>query len=121
MAIGPVGGICYFKVDGMQYELRAEFEIQPNTTENDWMANQDGSQVFTQKAVTPYFQMKISDSSGLSVQALNQIEGATLTAELINGKVYTLQQAAQWGETKLDTTKGEITYKAGGVACFERL
>lgn len=121
MAIGPIGGICFFKVNGLQYQLRGEFEVQPNATENEWMANQDGSQVFTQKAVTPYFQMKISDSDGLSIQALNQVEGATLTAELINGKVYTLIQAAQWGETKLDSVKGEITYKAGGVACFEQL
>lgn len=120
MAVGPIGGICFFKVNGLQYQLRGEIEIQPNTTENDWLANQDGSQVFTQKAVTPYFQLKISDSDGLSIQALNGIEGVTMTAELINGKVYTLVQAAQWGETKLDAAKGEITFKAGGAACFEQ-
>lgn len=121
MAIGPIGGIAFFKIDGLQYQLRGELEIQPNTTENDWIANQDGTQVFTQKAVTPYMQMKVSDSDSLSVQALNAAEGVTVTAELINGKVYALQQAAQWGETKLDTVKGEITFKIGGVACYEML
>lgn len=121
MAIGPVAGIAFLKFNGLQYQLRGEFEIMPNTTENEWIANQDGSQVFTQKAITPYFQMKISDSGGLSVQQLNQIEGSTMTAELINGKVYTLVQASQWGETKLDSMKGEITAKFGGAACYELL
>lgn len=121
MAIGPIGGIAFFKINGLQYQLRGELEIMPNTTENEWMANQDGTQVFTQKAVTPYMQMKISDSDQLALHALNAAEGVTVTAELINGKVYSLQQAAQWGEQKLDTVKGEITAKFGGVACFELL
>lgn len=121
MSIGPVGGIAFFKINGLQYQLRGELEIQPNTTENEWIANQDGTQVFTQKAVTPYMQLKVSDDQGLSVQALNAAEGVTVTAELANGKVYTLQQAAQWGEVKLDTVKGEITFKIGGVACYEAL
>lgn len=121
MSIGPVGGIAFFKINGLQYELRGELEIMPNTTENEWLANQDGTQVYTQKAVTPYMQMKVSDSDQLSLQALNAAEGVTITAELINGKVYTLLQAAQWGEQKLDTTKGEITAKYGGVACYEQL
>lgn len=121
MAIGPIGGICFFKVNGLQYQLRGELVIMPNTTQNEWIANQDGSQVFTQKAVTPYMEGKISDSDGLSIQALNHIEGANLTAELSNGKVYALQQAAQWGEIKLDTVKGEITAKFGGAGCYELL
>lgn len=121
MAIGPSGGIAYLKLNGLQYQLAGELEVMPNTTENDWMANQDGTQIFTQKAVTPYMQMKIRDSGGLSVQALQAIQGATITAELINGKVYTLQQAAPWGEIKEDTVKGEITAKFGGVACYEQL
>ena len=121
MAIGPVGGTAFFKVNGLQYELRGELMIQPNITENEWVANQDLTMVFTQKGVVPFMEMKISDTSQLAIQALNAIEGATITAELINGKVYTLQQAAQWGETKLDTAKGEITFKAGGTACYEQL
>jgi len=120
MAIGPIGGIAFLKFNGLQYQLRGEWEIMPNATENEWMANQDGSQVFTQKAVTPYMTGKISDSDGLSIQALNAIAGATMTAELINGKVYTLVQASQWGETKLDSVKGEITVKFGGTACYEQ-
>lgn len=120
MAVGPIGGIAYVKVNGLQYALRGELTIQPNATENEWIANQDGTQVFTQKAVTPYMEMKISDSDGLSIQDLNNIQDATITAELINGKVYTLRQGAQWGETKLDAAKGEITWKCGAVSCVEQ-
>ncbi len=43
MAVGPIGGIAFLKINGLQYQLRGELEVQPNTTENDWMANQDGS------------------------------------------------------------------------------
>jgi hypothetical protein len=121
MTIGPTGGTAYLKINGLQYELRGELEIQPNTTQNEWIANQDTTQVFTQKAITPYMAMKISDSGGLSVQQLNAVQGATITAELISGKVYSLQQAATWGEVKLDTEKGEITAKFGGNACYENV
>jgi hypothetical protein len=121
MAFGPVGGTVYFKLNGLQYGLRGDLEVQPNTTENEWIANQDGSQVFTQKAVTPYISAKLSDTGGLSIQALAAINGVTMTAELINGKVYTLVGAAPWGEIKDDTTKGEVGAKFGGVACFEKL
>ncbi len=121
MAFGPVGGTLFLKFNGLQYQLRGELEVQPNMLENEWLANQDLSQVYTQKAVTPFISGKFSDSGGLSVQALQGINGVTMTAELVNGKVYTLQGAAPWGEFKLDTVKGEITAKFGGVACFEKL
>lgn len=119
MAIGPSGGIAFFKINGLQYALRGELEVQPNVTENEWIANQDGSQVFTQKAVTPYISFKGSDTSGLSIQQLNAAQGATVQAQLVNGKQYVLQQAAPWGEFKLDSVKGEVTGKFGGVACYE--
>lgn len=119
MAIGPIGGVAFLKIDGLQYELRGELEVQPNTTENEWMANQDGSMVYTQKAVPPYISGKFSDTSGLSVQRLQGVAGATVQGQLVNGKQYVLQQASSWGEFKLDTVKGEITGKFGGAACYE--
>lgn len=120
MAIGPSGGIAFLKINGLQYQLSGELEIQPNTTQNEWEANQDGSIVFTQKAVPPYMAMKIRDSGSLSVQQLNGVQGATIQAQLINGKQYVLQQAGAWGEFKEDTVKGEITAKFGGLACYEQ-
>lgn len=120
MAVGPIGGIAFIKINGLQYQLRGELEVSPNTTQNEWEANQDGTMVYTQKAVVPYIQCKFSDSSSLSIQALNAVAGATVQAELINGKVYVLQQAAAWGEFKEDAVKGEITGKFGGVACYEQ-
>jgi Phage tail tube protein len=119
MAVGPIGGTAFLKINGLQYQLKGELEIQPNITQNEWEANQDLSVVFTQKGVVPYMAMKISDSGGLSIQALNNVSGATIQAQLINGKQYVLQQAGAWGEFKDDTTKGEISAKFGAVACFE--
>ncbi len=121
MAIGPIAGIAFFKINGMQYQLRGELEVQPNSTENDWIANEDLTNEFTQKAVTPYISGKFSDSGSLSIQQLNAVQGVTVTADLINGKTYTLLQAAPWGEFKLNTANGEIVGKFGGKKCFEQL
>jgi hypothetical protein len=121
MAIGPIGGVAFVKLNGLQYELRGDLEVQPNTTENEWMANQDGTMVYTQKAVPPFISGKFSDTGGLSLQQMNAAAGITITAELINGKVYTLQQGAAWGEFKLTAASGEVTGKFGGVACYEVL
>ncbi len=119
MAVGPAGGIAFLKINGLQYQLSGELEIQPNTTQNEWEANQDGTVVFTQKAVVPYLSMNIRDSGSLSVQALNGVQDATVQAQLINGKQYVLQRAGAWGEFKEDTVKGEITGKFGGAGCYE--
>lgn len=120
MSVGPIGGTAFIKINGLQYQLKGELMIQPNATQNEYEANQDLSIVFTQKGVVPFMEMKLSDSDGLSIQQLQEVQGVTITAELINGKVYTLQQAGIWGEVKLDTVKGEITAKFGGSACYEQ-
>lgn len=121
MAFGPSGGIAFVKFNGMQYQLRGELTVQPNMTELDWMANQDGTIVYTEKAVVPYMEMKISDSGGLSVQQISAMRGVTIQAEQNNGKTYMLQQGSPWGEIKTDTVKGEISVKFAGLACYERL
>lgn len=120
MAIGPVGGVAYFKANGMQYTLRGELMIQPNSTQNEWDVNADNTTYFTQKPLVPFMQMKIGDSGGLSIQQLAALQGITITAELLNGKVYTLQGASPWGDFTLDAIKGEITGKFGCTACYEQ-
>lgn len=121
MAFGPTGGVAYLKVDGLQYTLRGQLKIQPNTIESDWIANQDGTVTYMDKSVVPYMEMTLSDTGGLSLQQLSQIRNATVLAQLVNGKMYTLQQAGFWGAAEDDTEKGEVKAKFGGVACYETL
>jgi hypothetical protein len=121
MAVGPTGGVAFLKFNGLQYQLRGQLKVQPNMTEAEWIANQDRTITYTEKAVVPYIEGTLSDSGGLSVQQLSRIRGATVLAQLSNGKQYTLQQAGTWGEVADDTEKGEIKVKFGGASCYEQL
>lgn len=121
MAVGPTGGIAFLKINGLQYQLRGQLKIQPNLTQAEGIANQDGTVTHTDKAVVPYMEMTLSDSGGLSVQALGSVRGATVLAQLVNGKQYTLRQAFTEGEVTDDTEKGEIKVRFGGAGCLEGL
>jgi hypothetical protein len=87
MAIGPMGGLAYLKLDGNQVQLRGSWKIQPYLYENEGVAGQDGVHGFIQKVIIPYMEGDLSDSGGVSITALKAFTG-TVTCELDNGKVY---------------------------------
>jgi hypothetical protein len=119
MASQAIGGTAFLKVDGAQVQLRGNFKVMPNLTENTGVAGADGIHGYTQKYVMPAIEADISDSGGLSVTALQNITSSTITLELVNGKQYVLANAWYSGQATLDAVVGQVPVRFEGTSCME--
>lgn len=110
-----IGGIAYFKIDGAQYSIRGKFEVMPLTEKKTGVVGQDGPQGFTRAPLMPGFKGTITDLGGVSVQALQDLEDATMTLECDNGKVWTLQGGYLEGEISVNTEEGSYDAEFRGM------
>lgn len=112
-------GTLYLRIDGVQQALQGSFKIQPNVWQRKPREGQSGPLGPTQKAVTPYIKGELDDQGDVSIQALQNITNSTITAELVNGKTYTLS-GAWWGDdAEIDTEAGKVAVSFYGSACIE--
>lgn len=122
MAVAAIAGIAFLKVDGVQYDLRGNFKVMPATVERTGVAGGDGAvHGFTQKGLVPSIEGDLTDTGGLSISAITGLTNSTVTLELINGKVYVLNQAWYSGPTNLNAVEGSLPVKFEGFNCTEIL
>ena len=120
MASNAIGGIAFIKVDGTQYQLRGNFKVAPGNVERTEVVGGDGTlHGYTQAGKAPYIAGDLSDSGGLSVQALQNITNSTITLELINGKTYILTNAFHAPQNELDVMTATLSVKFFGKTCQE--
>jgi len=117
---GPrIGGIAFVKVDGTQYPLRGNFTVSPSTTERNGVAGQDGVHGYTELPRVPFIEGDISLTTDVSIDVIDAITEATVTAELANGKVYVLRGAWTKSAQELNTNEGLTRVRWEGLACIE--
>ncbi|MBK3797872.1 phage tail protein [Azospirillum brasilense] len=114
-----VAGVCYLKVDGTQYALRGSLTVSPDDIEREGIAGQDGVHGFKESSRVPFISADLSDTDGLSLEALRAITDATVTAELATGKVYVLRNAWTKAGHELDTAEGQVSVVFQGMKCEE--
>jgi hypothetical protein len=121
MAVARIGGVAYLKVDGYQYLLRGDLAVSFDTFERKGIAGQDSVHGFTETPRVPYISATITDTGGLSLEALARVVDATITAELANGKVYLLRNAWTADARELNTQDGSVEIRFEGRAGEELL
>lgn len=115
-----IGGTAYVKQDGNQFLLRGNLKIQPLNLQSEMVVGQDSVHGYKQVPLAPSIELDVSDIDGLSIADLQQVTGgATITAELKNGKIYVLSDAVYIGPAELDGTDGKITLKFSGTSMQE--
>ena len=114
-----VAGIAFVKVDGKQYDLRGSFTVSPSATERTGIAGQDGVHGFMEVPRVPYIAGDLTTTAGLSIDELDAIEDATVTAELANGKTYVLTDAWCKAGHEINTHDGQVPVRFEGLACVE--
>ena len=115
MANNPVSGVCYLKVDGTQYALRGSLTISTDMVEREGVAGMDGVHGYIERPRVPFISADVTDSAGLSLEALQAITDATVTAELKNGKVYLLRNAWTAEARELNAADGQISVRFEGM------
>lgn len=114
-----VAGIAYLKVDGQQYDLAGNFNVSLSLLERQMLVGQDGPHGFSEMPRAPYIEGDIRLVPGLTVGQLDAMTNVTVTAELANGSVATLQQACTTAAHVLNTRDGIVHVRWEGMDSSE--
>lgn len=114
-----IAGIAYVKYNGRQLPLRGGFTVSPSATERTGIAGQDYVHGYSESPRVPFIEGDISLTPEVSIEELDAIEDATVTAELANGKVYVLRQAWTKSAHELNAGEGQARVRFEGTDCQE--
>ncbi|MEY9179720.1 hypothetical protein ACVWZM_000795 [Bradyrhizobium sp. USDA 4501] len=115
----PIAGTAFLKVDGNQYPLKGAFTVSMSMVERTGIAGQDRVHGYQELPRVPYIEGDVSTLPGLSLEAIERITDATVTAELINGTVYTLRSAWCRSAFEINTRDGQFRVRFEGVQSDE--
>lgn len=118
MASAPkIAGTCYVKVDGDQLELKSDSGIEAPLTDTmrEGVMGQSGLVGLKETARTPFIKGTFLYGPNFPQDKLNESTDMTVTAEFINGKVYTLSGAFLIGEPAFKSDSGEVELEFNGV------
>lgn len=101
----PIGGIAYVVSGGKQMALRGNLVVSPFSEEKTMVTGQDGVHGHTVMPVPPWMEGDFSDIN-LSFEELQALNAETVTAELVNGKVYVGREGIVEGRPELNTQEG---------------
>ncbi|MCX5496435.1 phage tail tube protein [Kaistia dalseonensis] len=114
-----IAGIAYVKANGTQYPLRGNFTVSPSPTEREGLAGQDRVHGYKEMPRVPSISGDISMVPELSLEELDAITDATVTAELASGHVYVLRGAWTKSAHEINTADGQVAVTWEGLECHE--
>lgn len=114
-----VAGTAYFKVDGNQLPLRGNFTVSSSPIERTMLAGQDYVHGYQELPRVPWIEGDVTTRPEVSLEALDQITNSTITAELINGRVYVLKEAICKAAFENNTREGQFRVRFEGTSCEE--
>ena len=100
-----VAGICYVKVDGTQLEVKGSIECPLAATGKEAVMGLSGTAGYKETAKRHFVKLSAIFTPDFPVAQLQSGTNMTVTAELANGKVYTLSGA--WLEGDGNDVNGE--------------
>lgn len=114
-----VGGIIFIKADGVQYRAKGSWTYNLGKLKKEGISGADGMHGYKAMPQVPYIEGTITDDSEISLEQLLEMDDATVTLELANGKVISLSKAWFAGEGNVSTEEGEIEARFEGMECDE--
>lgn len=103
-----VAGICYIKVDGEQLEVKGSVECPLSSLQRESVMGLAGNAGYKETAIAPYIKVSCIFVPEFPISKLAEGTDMTITAELANGKVYTLSGAYLVGETPVKGDEGDV-------------
>lgn len=109
-----VAGICYVKVDGEQLEVSGGIEVPLVEVKRETVMGLAGPAGVKETALEPYVKVAAIFMPAFPIDKLRTSIDMTVTAELANGKVYTLSGAFLKGEPSVKGEDGTADLEFGG-------
>ena len=88
-----IAGILQFKVNGEQYLAKGSFSYGYGRNVRTSVVGVDSIHGFTETVIPAFIEGEITDDGNLDIDVLAQINDETITLELANGKVFSLEHA----------------------------
>lgn len=115
MSVEYVGGTAFFKINGVQYRLRANFNVSIGDEERETALGIDQVHGLIQKPAVPFMEADFTDQANLDLNVVEKLKDVTITAELINGKTAVLTNASQVKKIELSVADGIYKARFEGV------
>lgn len=109
-----VAGICYIKVDGEQLEVSGGVEVPIVDVKRESVMGLAGPAGLKETALEPYVKLSAIFMPEFPLETLQTNTEMTITAELANGRVYTLSGAYLKGEPAAKGEDGTVELEFGG-------
>jgi len=114
-----IGGKILVKADGKQYRAKGSWTYNLGKDKKEKVVGMDGVHGTKVTPQVPFIEGAITDSGTLSVEALLDLEDATIILELANGKIISLAGADFAGDGNVTTEEGEIEARFEGDSAEE--
>lgn len=109
-----VAGICYIKVDGEQLEVSGGVECPITDLKREAVMGLSGVAGLKETCLEPYIKLTAIFMPAFPLETIRTNTEMTITAELANGKVYTLSGAYLKGEPAAKGDDGTVELEFGG-------
>jgi len=110
-----IAGVAYVKADGKQLEVKGGLEIPFSQVSRETVMSLTGNAGFKEIANRQYIKITAVFTRDFPISTLAQGTNMTVTAELANGKVFTLTGAYLEGETVSNGEEGTAEIEFSGV------
>lgn len=114
-----IAGVAFWKVDGRQLALRGNLMVSPSAMERTGIAGQDAVHGYSEMPRVPYIEGDVSLVEGTSVEDIDAVVDATITAELANGQVWVLRNAWRAQVSEINAREGQFKVRFEGEACTQ--
>lgn len=119
MAQERVGGIIQVQVDGEVYRAKGDFSYNLGRPKRDTVMGVDGRHGYKDVPQIAFIEGEFTDSSSLNLDTLLNVENATVTISLANGKKVALFDAVFASEGTVSTGEGNIAVRFEGSQAEE--
>ena len=110
-----VAGICFVKVDGTQLEIKGKIETPLLPFAKETVMGLSGNAGYKETAQRQYLKVDTVFTRDFPINKLVMGTNMTITAELANGKVYTLTNAYVEGEMTGNGEEGTVDVEFTGI------
>lgn len=102
------GGKILFKIDGARYEAKGNFTYNLGADKKEAIVGADTVHGYKSTPQAPRIEGAITDRGDLNLTQILELDDATVTLELANGKTIVLSGAWYAGDGNVTTEEGEI-------------
>lgn len=108
-------GTCFVKLDGQQFEVSGGVECPLSDVTREAVMSLSGVAGYKETALKPYIKLSAVFTPDFPLDLVRSNTEMTITAELANGKVYTLSGAWLEGEAAAKGDDGLVDLEFAGI------